>query len=75
MNNSYLMIEILGNIVFFMLFDKDINIQNLLKQRRYLIFQTLIMISFGKYYEALVECINKSWKTMIIPDQELVCIY
>lgn len=58
MNNSYLMIEILGNIVFYVVRYKDINIQNLLKQKKVSYFSDSNN-DFEKYYEALVECIKQ----------------
>lgn len=52
------MIEILGNIVFYVVRYKDINIQNLLKQKKVSYFSDSNN-DFEKYYEALVECIKQ----------------
>lgn len=61
MNNSYLLIEIFNNIIFYVVRHKNINMQNILKQKK----RSYLPDSnndFGKYNKALLECIKQIMK-------------
>jgi len=61
MNNSYLLIEILGNIVFYVIRYKDINMQSILTQKK-VSYLPDSNNDFEKYNKALLECIKQIMK-------------
>ena len=61
MNNNYLLIEILGNIVFYVIRPKDINVQSILMQKK-VYYLPDSNNDFEEYNRVLVECVKQIMK-------------
>lgn len=61
MNNSYLLIEILGNIIFYVIRYKEMNIKTILKQRK-ISHIPVFGNGFEEYSKALLKCIKHIMK-------------